>query len=66
MYFDDVGAVLEMSGHGGFVWTAYLITTAVVLILIIAPRRRQRRFLRQLAGELRRTRSGPNTTQEGS
>ena len=66
MYFDDFSAALQMSGHGGFVWTAYLVTTLVVLLLLTAPRRRQRRFLRQLAGELKRTHGGPNTTEEGS
>ncbi len=54
MYFHSLDAVLHMDGHGAFVWSAYLITAAVVTVMLLAPRRRQRRFLRQLAGELRR------------
>ena len=54
MYFDSLDGLLHMDGHGGFVWAAYIITCTVVALLLLAPRRRQRRFLRQLAGELRR------------
>ena len=37
MYFDTVQALLEMDGHGGFVWSAYLIT---LLVLALATQRR--------------------------
>ena len=66
MYFDSFSAALSMDGHGVFVWTAYAVTITVVLFLLLAPGRRQRRLLRQLAGELRRSESGPNSTQEDS
>ena len=66
MYFDSVSAALTMDGHGVFVWTAYAVTTVVILSLLLVPGRRQRRLLRQLAGELRRSESGPNITKEGS
>ncbi len=54
MYFDSLNALLYMEGHGAFVWAAYFITGAVVALLLLAPQRRQRRFLRQLSGEIRR------------
>ena len=66
MYFASVSAALTMDGHGVFVWTAYAVTTVVILSLLLVPGRRQRRLLRQLAGELRRSESGPNITKEGS
>lgn len=65
MYFDDFSAALNMDGHGAFVWSAYLITTFVVLALLAAPRRRQQKFLRQLAGELKRSQAGQGSKEEG-
>ena len=54
MYFDSFDALMHMDGHGGFVWAAYFITCTVVALLLLAPRLRQRRFLRRLSGEIRR------------
>ena len=54
MYFDSFQALLEMDGHGAFVWAAYGITLLVLSIMLLAPRRRSREQLRRLAGELRR------------
>ena len=60
MYFDSLQALLQMDGHGAFVWSAYTITLLVILFLLIAPRRRQARLLRDLAGELRRSQGAPS------
>ncbi len=54
MYFDSLGAALQMNGHGGYVWAAYGITLVVLVALLAVPLRRQNRFLKQLAGELKR------------
>jgi len=54
MYFQSLNELLHMDGHGAFVWTAYIITIAVIAVILVVPLRRQRGFLRQLAGELRR------------
>jgi heme exporter protein CcmD len=43
MYFDSLNAAWDMAGHGPYVWSAYLITLAVVASLIILPHRRARR-----------------------
>ena len=44
------------TGTVGYVWTAYLMSLLVLAILIVYPRRRQRRLLREVRGELRRRR----------
>ena len=64
MYFDSLSAVLHMDGHGGFVWAAYAITLVVLVLLLVAPGRRQKKFLQRLAGELKRARSGPKSMEE--
>jgi heme exporter protein D len=64
MYFDSFDALLVMDGHGGFVWSAYLITVVVLAAILIAPGRRRKKLLRQLAGELKRSGSGPNSNEE--
>jgi len=66
MYFDSLEALLHMDGHGAFVWSAYLITCAVLVLLLLAPRRRQRSFLRQMAGELKRQQGAPIAIEEDS
>lgn len=64
MYFDSLQAVLQMDGHGAYVWAAYAITCVVLLSMLLAPRRRQRRQLSQLAGELKRQRGAPTGKEE--
>ena len=54
MYFDSLESLLAMEGHGLFVWSAYLVTAAVVAYLLLSPVRRRRRLLRELAGVARR------------
>ncbi|MCP5131930.1 MAG: heme exporter protein CcmD [Pseudomonadales bacterium] len=66
MYFDSVQAALSMDGHGGFVWSAYGICLLVLMLILLAPRRRQQKFLRQLAGEQKRRQRGPTVLKEGN
>jgi heme exporter protein D len=54
MYFDSPHALLTMDGHGVYVWTAYLVTVVVIAAVLLAPVRRRKRFLLQLAAELKR------------
>ena len=65
MYFQSLDALLHMDGHGVFVWSAYLITSAVIALILVAPGRRRRRFLRQLAGEVRRQQAAAGDTLGG-
>ena len=60
MYFQTLNDLLHMDGHGGFVWTAYIISVIVIFLILVAPLRRQRGFLRQLAGELKRQQGADN------
>lgn len=59
MYFESVDALINMDGHGVFVWAAYAVTAFVIGILLVFPVRRRRRFLRQLSGELKRSAKVP-------
>lgn len=54
MYFDNFAAIVTMDGHGGFVWSAYLITVLVVILMLAVPVRRRRRVVRELQGQFRR------------
>ncbi len=54
MYFASACAALQMEGHGGYVWSAYLIAVVVLAVVIILPRRRAKAFVRQLQGTLKR------------
>ncbi len=54
MYFQSLDSLLYMDGHGAFVWAAYFITAAVITAILVSPGLRRRRFLRQLAGEVKR------------
>ena len=64
MYFDSLGAALSMDGHGAYVWSAYAISLLVLVLLVRAPRRRQRTFLRHLAGEQKRRQQGQTAKSE--
>jgi heme exporter protein D len=54
VYFQTFSELMYMDGHGPFVWSAYFITLAAVALMLILPRRRQRKLLQQMAGEIRR------------
>jgi len=64
MYFDSIEALLNMNGHGGYVWAAYLISIVVIAAILIAPVRRRKNILQQLAGELKRKQAEPGKPQE--
>lgn len=64
MYFDSVQALLQMDGHGPYVWTAYGITCVVLLSMLLAPRRRARQQMQQLAGELKRRQGAQNAKED--
>ncbi len=60
MYFDNLHALLTMEGHGVYVWAAYLFTMVVIAAALLGPLRRRKRFLRQLAAELKRAQGAPD------
>ena len=59
MYFDSFTALMQMDGHGAFVWTAYAITFAVLITLVISPIMKKRRFIKQQRMQLRREQGAP-------
>jgi heme exporter protein D len=63
MYFDSLHAMLTMDGHGGYVWSAYLVSIAVIAAILLVPRYRRKRLLQQLAAELRRAKAAPGTAR---
>ena len=64
MYFKNLEQLLHMDGHGVFVWAAYAIAVFVIIVILLAPARRQRRFLTQLAGELKRQHGADSSAGE--
>ncbi|CAH0990386.1 hypothetical protein SIN8267_00478 [Sinobacterium norvegicum] len=54
MHFDSMQALIEMNGHGSYVWTAYAIAFVVLLSLIVQPLRAKKQFIRVQKNELRR------------
>jgi heme exporter protein D len=39
MHFESVQALIDMEGHGSYVWAAYAIAIVVILSLVIQPLR---------------------------
>ncbi|MEM6580423.1 MAG: heme exporter protein CcmD [Pseudomonadota bacterium] len=64
MYFDSLNAVINMAGHGAFVWAAYGISLLVVLFILLAPVRKRSRILHRLSGEVRRQQSELGSVRE--
>lgn len=54
MYFDSLSAAMTMGGHGGYVWSAYAITFAVLAVVIVRPILSSRRLRRDIRSELAR------------
>jgi heme exporter protein D len=54
MSFDSFGDFLAMGKHGLFVWSAYGICLAVLVINVALPLMARRRYLQQEARRLRR------------
>lgn len=50
MYFESIADAMSMAGHGGYVWSAYLITVVVVTVVLVLPRRREKQFFRDMQG----------------
>jgi len=52
--FDNVSQLLNMAGHGIYVWTAVLVTLALVAWLIINPLLQRRDVFKEIAREVSR------------
>jgi heme exporter protein D len=55
MQFNSFDEIVQMGGHGAFVWSAYAIAAITLIALVVLPLLRQRRFFaEQFASERRR------------
>ncbi len=52
--FDSLQDFLLMSGHGPYVWSAYVVSIAVMLWLVASPLRRRRQILADVQRQQRR------------
>lgn len=52
MYFHSIKELLAMNGHGPYVWSAYLISYAVILILVWAPLFKKKKLIQRAKREL--------------
>lgn len=54
MYFETITALIEMEGHGPYVWFSYGVGLLVLGGLLISARLRRRQLSRLLAAAARR------------
>ncbi|WP_255852015.1 heme exporter protein CcmD [Marinobacterium rhizophilum] len=54
MKFESMADFIEMGGHGLYVWLAYGIALAIVVLNLVQPLRQTRQFLNQQARRARR------------
>ncbi len=52
--FESLQQLLTMDGHGFYVWTAVLVSMAVMLWLIVSPLLDSKRALKDVAREIAR------------
>ena len=52
--FESLQQLLTMDGHGFYVWTAVLVSMAVMLWLIVSPLLDSRRALKEVARDIAR------------
>jgi len=52
--FQDVSQMLNMGGHGFYVWSAVIVTLMIIIGLIARPLRQHRIILNQISQDLAR------------
>ena len=66
MYFDSLQEILDMKGHGAFVWSAYAIALGVLIGLVYVPISRSRQFMREQQQRLLREQSRVQNSAVGN
>jgi heme exporter protein D len=51
MYFTSLNELVTMGGHGGYVWSAYIVSLIVIIALLVVPARQCRAELRRIAAQ---------------
>ncbi|MCS5593188.1 MAG: heme exporter protein CcmD [Porticoccaceae bacterium] len=64
--FQSIGHLLDMGGHGFYVWSAVIVTLIVIIGLIVRPLLQHRVVLNQISQELAREKLRKKTTGEGN
>lgn len=54
MYFENFAALINMDGHGVYVWASVAVTLAAMLWLVIAPVIAQRGLLKEVSRDIPR------------
>lgn len=49
MQFSNLSEVIQMGGHGVYVWSAYAVSLLALVCLTYLPRRKQKRILDRVA-----------------
>jgi len=60
--FESLQQLLTMDGHGFYVWTAVLVSMAVMLWLIVSPLLDSRRALKDVARDIARAANSKEET----
>ena len=66
MYFENFAALINMDGHGVYVWTSVAVTLAVMLWLVIAPLISQGRLLKEVSRDIQRQQDRELAAQKAS
>ena len=53
MYFESLYEIVFMDGHGTYVWSAYLFSFSVILMMIWLPQARLRRSIKHLVSKFK-------------
>jgi heme exporter protein CcmD len=61
--FESLQGMLEMSGHGEYVWTAVLVSLLVMACLLVKPLQQHQDSLRAIARQHRREQQRQTTTE---
>jgi heme exporter protein D len=60
VYFDSIGEVFAMAGHGPYVWFCYGITALVLCVILFEARRRRLGAEQRVRGVVRRKQASAN------
>ena len=66
MYFEDFAALINMDGHGIYVWASVAVTLTTMLWLIVAPLISQRRLLKEVSRDIQRQQDRDLAAQKAS
>ena len=66
MYFENFAALINMGGHGIYVWVSVAVTLATMLWLIVAPLISQRRLLKEVSRDIQRQQDRDLAAQKAS